>query len=963
MPMKITDIAKFEEDNNLSINVYDFDDNDFAPLYISKFKSDIHIGLLLYKGHYSLIKNLDGLLRDQNKHHGKYFCPSCLFALKSSHERDEHFKKCRHNDHTAIKMPTANNNILEFNNVHRQQEAPLIIYADFECLTEKLKVSQQECESASYTNLYQRHTPCGFGLLPVTRSHGSIKYGELIIHRGKDTLDIFLKEVINLATNHHNNMAKPLKMEVKDWRSFKAAKTCHICSKPIFKNRVRDHCHISGKFRGAAHRHCNIALRLSKDVTVAMHNLRRYDGHIIMANIGKLCSERTDLEIEAVAKNMEDYLSFSLKVTSSNRKRRFDGQMVQQCYRIRFIDTCQFLPSSLENLVKNLEKNQFNAMRHHFSNSDIEKLTRKQIYPYDYMSCWDRFSELQLPDKSDFYNKLTQADVNNDDFEHAQHIWSHFKINNMGEYHDIYLKTDVLLLADVFESFRTSALQHYQLDPVHYITLPAFGLDAMLKKTGAKPELLTDPDMYAFFESGIRGGISVIGHRFAKANNKYLDDYDATKPSTYIIYLDVNNLYGKAMTENLPYNQFQWMTNEEIEDLNVMQISCNSKTGYILEVDLDYPTELHHLHNSYPLAAERVHVSDDMLSEYATRLKASKANVAKLVPNLMNKRKYIVHYRNLQIYLKYGMKLKKIHRGIKCHQSSWMKPYIDFNTIMRQKARNPFEKDFFKLLNNAVFGKTMENVRKYRDVKLVSRREKFLKLAANPRYLGSSAFANNLVAVHMLRRSTFLAKPIYSGFAILDLSKIYMIEFHHGYMLPKYGANRLKVLMTDTDSFINRVQTDDIYQDMAEDQDRFDFSNYPKKHPLFSTNNKQVLGKMKDETEGKPIKEFVGLRSKMYSFLCVDNEEKKRAKGVRKATLKKHIRHKDYFNTLHRRQTVRHLMYSLRNTKHQIYSVEQNKISLCAFDDKRYLLEDGKTSLAYGHFLIKEIEEGETADA
>ena len=204
----------------------------------------------------------------------------------------------------------------------------------------------------------------------------------------------------------------------------------------------------------------------------------------------------------------------------------------------------------------------------------------------------------------------------------------------------------------------------------------------------------------------------------------------------------------------------------------------------------------------------------------------------------------------------------------------------------------------------------------------------------------------------MARKTVCLDKPIYTGFSILDISKTYMYKFHYEYIIPKYGPERVKVLMTDTDSFIYEIETEDLYTDMAEDADRFDFSDYPNDHPLYSAVNKKVLGKMKDETAGAPIKEFVGLRSKMYSLITYMSEEMKRAKGVKKATLKNDIVHHDYLHTLFSGETQRHLMHSFRSERHEMYSLAQNKISLSAFDDKRYLLEDGITSYAYGHYKI-----------
>ena len=297
----------------------------------------------------------------------------------------------------------------------------------------------------------------------------------------------------------------------------------------------------------------------------------------------------------------------------------------------------------------------------------------------------------------------------------------------MTDYHDYYFKKDVLLLADVFEKFIDTCLKYYGLDPSHYFSAPALSWDAMLKITNIELEKISDIDKYLLIEKGLRRGISYIAKRYAKANNKYLNDYDPKKPSTFISYLDMNNLYGWAMSEYLPYGCFKWLKN--IDKCDIMSISDKSPIGYFLEVDLEYPKGLHELHNDFPLAPEKLAVSSDMLSKYckkiADKYEIKVGDVKKLISNLGNKTNYVVHYRNLQLYLSLGINLTKIHRVLKFKQSHWMKKYIDFNTEKRMNAANDFEKDFFKLMINSIYGKTMENLRKRINVRLVNNEKDF----------------------------------------------------------------------------------------------------------------------------------------------------------------------------------------------------------------------------------------------
>ena len=326
------------------------------------------------------------------------------------------------------------------------------------------------------------------------------------------------------------------------------------------------------------------------------------------------------------------------------------------------------------------------------------------------MDSFSKFDDTELPKKEDFYSLLTDENISEDAYSHAENVWNTFNLKNMGEYHDLYLKTDILLLVDVFENFRKTCLTYYRLDPLHYVTSPGLAWDAMLKMTKINLELITDIDMQLFREKGMRGGISYIAHRHTEANNKYMKNYDPSKVSCYICYLDANNLYGWAMSQPLPYRNFKWICAQSPRTGCPFSLIPKRKgIGHIYEVDLEYPEELHDLHNDYPCAAEKIKVTDDMLSDYCREIKdkfkISSGNVNKLIPTLRDKKNYVLHEENLKLYLSLGLKLKKVHRVLEFNETPWLKEYIDFNTEKRKEAKNSFEKDFFKLMNNSDFGK------------------------------------------------------------------------------------------------------------------------------------------------------------------------------------------------------------------------------------------------------------------
>ena len=331
-------------------------------------------------------------------------------------------------------------------------------------------------------------------------------------------------------------------------------------------------------------------------------------------------------------------------------------------------------------------------------------LLKKGVYPYEYMNDWKKFEETELPSNNEFYSNLNLRNISKEDIKHAQNVWNTFNIKNIGEYHDLYVQSDTTQLADTFEQFRTVCLKEYKLDPAYFCTTPGLAIEACLKLTHVKLELLTDIDMVLMCEKGIRGGLSQAIQRYATANNKYMPNYNLKQMSSYLMYVDANNLYGWAISKKLPIDSFKWNDNLEIFTSEfIKNYNEDSDAGYLLEVDIEYPKKWHEKHRDLPFLP----IKKD-----------------KLPTTLEDKERYVVHIQTLKQALLHGLKLKKVHRVISFRQKEWLKPYIDKNTELRKNAKNEFEKDFFKLMNNAVFGKTMENIRNRRDVKLVTTEEK-----------------------------------------------------------------------------------------------------------------------------------------------------------------------------------------------------------------------------------------------
>ena len=435
------------------------------------------------------------------------------------------------------------------------------------------------------------------------------------------------------------------------------------------------------------------------------------------------------------------------------------------------------------------------------------------------------------------------------------------------------------------------------------------------------------------FERGIRGGITQAVRKYASANNKYMGDkFDPKSESSYLQYLDVNNLVGLAMSQPLPTGGFKWV---DVNPNETSELATRTDKGYVLEVDVSYPKELHNPHNDLPFMCERMEIN----------------GVEKLVPNLRDKKNYVIHIQTLNQALQHGLRLDRIHRAIDFDQLPWLKTYIDFNTQLRTAATNDFEKDFFKLMNNSVFGKMMENIRKHRNIKLVTTEEKYLSTVMCLNFKSGVLFGENLMVCEMGKIKVVMKKLVYLGQAILDLSKIVMYEFHYDYMVPKYGLEKLKLCYMDTDSLVYDIKTEDFYEDKASDVEaRFDTSGYSKIDfkPLPISLNKKVIGLMKDELGGKIMTEFVALRTKLYSYKVPDGSEEKKCKGIKKCIVKKTLTFEDYKTCLFNDSTEYRSQLMFRSSKHEVHTIEVNKVALNRDDDKRISRKDRISTFARG---------------
>ena len=943
-----TDVPKIEKLNNLKINIHVWDRGQLQGCIYNNRNVlvDKTINLLLVvnsegERHYCGIPSLTRLYRHtKTSHNMQHMCERCIRSFHSKELLEEHFQWCSRG-RLQIEQPPKHTKF-SYKAFHKELSPLKVIYSDIE----------------SYIDA-GTHFPAAISSYEVWHPHIAAQRQnttKMKVWSGDDCIVDFLRyldETAQAQHRHDNKMTRQsMILTTQQQKLFDSCTQCPRCNSKFDNEKhkkVRDHCHITGRFRSALCHTCNSKLHLSRrTLPVIFHNFKCYDAHqLIKHGIDKF----KHWELHTIPQTKEKYMTLRARIPVETTRQ---GKLVY--FNVVFLDSYQFMSSSLEKLVNNLDSLPFtNVLQQDYPTLSNDVIKRKGVFPYSYFDSLSRLQETSLPPRSAFKNDLNGKECSEEDYRFAQRAWQEFDCQTFEDYLVVYLKLDVLLLACVFEKFRQKTLEEDGLDPVHFVSLPGLSFLSAFKMTGERIELLDSLEMYTFFERGIRGGMTFVNKHLVR--NETITHMD-TELTQHLAYIDENNLYGNSLSKPLPHSDFCW-----VEDLSpftrdfILNLDEEGEWGYTLEVDLGYPQHLHHDTADFPLAPESGEVTKDMFSEFMTTFyqtlnpKSSYKPSRKLLLTQYDRTHYIVHFAVLKFYLAMGMTLNKVHRVVKYKQKAWLKEYIDFNSKQRATAKNAFEKDFYKLKNNAVFGKTMEDVRKRIKYLLITCDEKFQKLVSSPFFYDRDIITEGLYGVHMLKTKVTLDKPIFVGQAVLDYSKLEMYNLFYKILPQCPLIKKLRLVGGDTDSFFLTIATDknitlsDVFNSLAQ---YIDTSNYPLSHPLYSTVNKAKLGCFKDETAGQTLEEMILLRPKMYSMKYKDSDTCiKRAKGITKDIVKD-MKHDIYREAFKNKNITSVDMTIIRSQLHTLQTTTFKKRALCAWEDKRLWLNENE-SLPHGH--------------
>jgi ssDNA-binding Zn-finger/Zn-ribbon topoisomerase 1 len=931
--MKIKDIEKFEKLNNIKIVLHVWEKGLKGVRYNSRSSCyERTVNLLLVKEddseewHYCGIPKISRLYHHlENSSRELYYCDRCIRHFRRKTKFETHYEWCKRGKLQMERMPKDK----EFSYRENGDElSPLrVIYADIECYIDD--------------NI---HRPAAISCYEVWHDHFRSRQNKMRVWQGEDCIYQFLQfleQAVKFQQKHDGELyRRSLHMTADDQAKFDSCNVCPKCRKTFDDDKikkVRDHDHITGKFRNALCSKCNFSLRMKRrTLPVIFHNFKGYDSHmIIKGGLGQM----KEWKLDVIAQTREKFMAMTAKVpvdkTKENKTVYFD---------IKFLDSYQFMTASLASLVQNLKSLPLTQnLKKQYPNLTDEVITRKGVFPYAYFDAISKLGETSLPPIDKFKNDLTGAECKTEDYDHAQDAWIKFDCHTFGEYMIAYLKLDVFLLADVFQEFRRVALEEDKLDPVHFVSLPAMSFKSAFKMTGETIHLLQDPEMYNLFERGIRGGLTFV-------NKHRLKSETVGNDHTHLKYYDQNNLYGSSLSKPLPHSEFSWLDDSEIQHFsnpsNILAIPDEGDWGYYFEIDLIYPNNIKHKTVDFPVAPESGEVSKDMFSDFMKQFHKDLESCGqpdykpcrKLLLTQYDKENYLVHFSILKFYLEIGMILKRVHRIIKFRQKAFLKPYIDSNSQKRALAQNNFEKDFYKYKNNSLFGKTMEDVRKRVNYKLVNDDQKYHKLVSSPLFIDRDIIDEDLIGVKMIKSEVELCKPIYIGQAVLDYSKLEMYQLFYKILKPCPLVKEVRLLGGDTDSFFLGIATqkDLNFNEVGKSLERyFDTSNYPADHPLYSIKNKAKLGCFKDETAGKEIDEMILLRPKMYSMKLKDSDDSiKRAKGISRS-LVSNMKHKNFRKAYRNKNITFVNMTILKSKSHEIKTHTFRKRALSAWEDKR----------------------------
>lgn len=917
-PVKIDDLHAFEVVNDVGIYVFEWRDGMAVPVRrpVIARKPESEVCLLLYNEHWVLVKNPHALLRGP-KQKNQFFCYRCQkvfwhdYARLAKHLSGVSPKSCLEisDDMKAYRLPKPEHSCLKHKNFQNVLHHPLVVYADFETFQSAVddddKMFSKMTGVASYGYYVDSRIP-------------QITSGVRIV---RGTAVDFLKDLLDLGKRFRDFVEKPVPLiwneDLED--DFIASEHCYLCGRHVAEL-FRDHDHFTGQYRGAICRSCNRKASVPKQIIVYFHNLEAFDGHCIVRAISKLnrstgsddvatppgedSESESDSDSESESDSESDSDSDSeCKDEYKNQRNSILGNTSEKYMQVVygplcFRDSFRFNATSLEKWIESQRGSRttlaeaFPILRSHHPfigvngttvEESLDLILRKVPMSYKSITSEDYFNLPAVLERSAYDDDLNETPCSDEAYALVHKVVRTFGLQNQGDYHDLYLYTDVLALADVMNAMRDAWHRRFGLDMAHYVTLASCSYDSMLKMTNAKIELINENNGgHEFMDkinANIRGGVCCIFQPYAKANNwtalpaklpeglsryetlhdqvrnkhflsgvnrasvdellpeKYKhwmveNGYNPHEPTTWIMYVDANSLYPTVMSEALPVSGYNKMDLPDTVEARLELLSTlvksyrrTSSTGYFVEVTYHVPEELHDFFDFAPIVKREVDRRE--LSKYQQDLYeqyGSKVKTTKLFPFLGEQRCTMHHIEHLQFLIELGVKVTDVHTLWSFRQRAWMKNYIKDLTKMRCESTDEVERQVCKIAMNSLYGKTCQDKMKQRQMKAHFDSESFANASAKAVDFTHMMYNDDDegffgFTIPERRKGPLMNTPRAVAFTVLELSKLHVLRAHYNFFKSKLKG---KLLFTDTDSLTYLIEGDNPFVEML-DSTQVDF--------------------------------------------------------------------------------------------------------------------------------------------
>lgn len=963
-PTPLSQVKKFARQNNMSINIYGVDKKHVYPIIVNKARKQNHVDLLYLsrgkKTHYTYIRNMSRLVRSQVTKHGSavFFCVRCLAHFPRQVALEAHERSCDGEHLATLVLPPKEHSLFNFSKHDACQQIPLFLVCDLECMLLNVDTCGPNPKK-SFTNELQRHQPVAFGSYlysNIDTSHVPqlpLGYFDCISTSEKQLSRQMFRYFCRVARAAKLvlNADFPIHASQQAKKDHADARDCYVCGRGFspLNPKVFDHSHYQKEFntRGSCCNSCNLKMRKHRYVVVYFHNLKGYDGHMLI----KMLSVRK-LNIRVLAITLEKYLTFTVMIKG---------------LVFRFQDSLCMLDDSLQVVSETLSNDCLMELKRNFSPELCELLHKKAPFPYSFLSCAANLKEKQFPGAKYFKNDLTGEDVSTEEYQRAREIFEKSGCVTFKDFTMVYLKSDVLLLVDCLIAARTLYWENFKVDMCAFLSLPHLSLQCMLKHTKITLELLDESMMheYDLVRRSLYGGLTF-------SNVKYVECGDGLE----CFYLDAIGKYFNAFffTFHLYLSLFcdvcrslHWhYAGLPTSCRRLSHGACNTprlgdsahgrrvrliaieiafsfnnffRLGYLLEVDLHYPRECHDLLNSLPPLPIRT-TPKGCLGE-------------RLINDLLPKTRYVLSLPYLQLALSLGAVLDKVHNVLQFRQKKFLENYIQKLCKLRQDAKSKYSNMLIKKFSNSLYGKFVERVDKRRDIRIVTQEKELEKLVRKGNFASRSIYEYNdaqFCIVELSKRVVVQNRPIIVGSQILAFAKIHMIRFYYEVIVRHLKSPILCYF--DTDSILFSCLTEDLYQDLGKIKQFFDFSTLPKTHKLYSTENEKKFLYFKDESAGKRIKAFCSPRTKSYAILYEDSSFINKLKGVQRSFVQNKLQFDHYKRCVLEDAKFIANFNSIVAKKHTLFTVNINKLALESTDFKRVLCTNRRDTVAYGHYSL-----------